>query len=90
MVELRFFEICRNSEYLLPLGQGIRVSFILTACGAIAGFILAIGLSTVRYARVPVLGRISAAPGAGDMARRMRGARPPDTARHRFRCVSAP
>ena len=60
MVELRFFEIYRNSEYLLLLGQGIWVSFILTVCGAIAGFVLAIGLSTVRYARVPVLGQVSA------------------------------
>ena len=45
MVELRFFEIYRNSEYLLLLGQGVWVSFILTVSGAIAGLVLAIGLS---------------------------------------------
>lgn len=60
MVELRFFEIYRSSEYLLLLGQGVWVSFILTVGGAVAGLVLAIGLSTVRYARVPVLGWISA------------------------------
>ena len=40
MVELRFFEIYRNSEYLLLLGQGIWVSFILTVCGFILHKIL--------------------------------------------------
>ena len=36
MVELRFFEIYRSSEYLLLLGQGVWVSFILTVSGAMS------------------------------------------------------
>lgn len=61
MFDLRFFEIYRNTEYLLLLGQGVWVSFILTVLGAVAGLILAIALSSVRYARTPVLGWVSTA-----------------------------
>lgn len=60
MFELRFFEIYRNSEYMLLLAQGVWVSFILTVVGALAGLILAVGLSAVRYGRIPILGGLSA------------------------------
>lgn len=33
MVELRYFEIYRSSEYMLLLGQGVRVSLIPTRAG---------------------------------------------------------
>lgn len=60
MVEFRFFEIYRSTEYMLILGQGIWVSFILTVGGAALGLVLAIGLSTARYARIPILSPFSA------------------------------
>ena len=60
MAELRFFEIYRSGEYLTLLGKGVAVSFGLTVAGAAAGLVLAIALSGARYARVPLLWRLSA------------------------------
>lgn len=54
-MELRFFEIYRNGEYLRLLLEGAGVSAGLTVAGGIAGFILATLLAVLRYWRVPVL-----------------------------------
>ena len=61
LLELRFFEIYRNSEYLLLLLQGAGMSAALAICGGIVGFALAAILASVRYAEIPVLKTVSAA-----------------------------
>lgn len=60
-MELRFFEIYRNPEYLWLLAEGIGLSTGLTLAGAVFGFILAVGLAVARYEQVPVLKWIAAA-----------------------------
>jgi polar amino acid transport system permease protein len=60
-VSLRFFEIYRSREYLEVLLEGMLLSGGLTIGAAIAGFVLATLLASVRFARVPVLNRIAAA-----------------------------
>lgn len=60
-MDLRFFEIYRNSEYLLLLGKGALLSAGLTVLAALFGLILAFGLAAIRYGRVPVLEWIAAA-----------------------------
>jgi polar amino acid transport system permease protein len=60
-MDLRFFEIYRNSEYLLLLLQGTMLSIAITVAGAFLGFIMALGLAGSRYARIPVAGHLSAA-----------------------------
>lgn len=60
MVELRFFEIYRNGEYLWLLAEGVWTSFALTVGAAALGFVLAVALSTARYVRLPVIGHLSA------------------------------
>ena len=60
-MDLRFFEIYRNAEYLSLLGTGTLMSIGITVAGAILGFVMALGLAGVRYGRVPVLGFVAAA-----------------------------
>ncbi len=60
MSDLRFFEIYRNTDYLLLLSEGIGFSFCLTVGGAVFGLILGLGLSITRHMRTPLLGPISA------------------------------
>lgn len=60
-MDLRFFEIYRNPEYLLLLGKGALFSASLTVLAALCGLVLAFGLAVIRYGRVPVLEWIAAA-----------------------------
>ncbi|MEM9575151.1 MAG: amino acid ABC transporter permease, partial [Pseudomonadota bacterium] len=59
-MELRFFEIYRNAEYLTLLAQGAGVSAILTICGGLFGLFLAIGLAISRAREVPVIAPLAA------------------------------
>lgn len=59
-MELRFFEIYRNPEYLGLLFTGSLTSVGLTIAGGLLGFILALGLAGVRYQKVPVIKHIAA------------------------------
>ena len=60
MPELRFFEIYRSPEYLSLLLEGLATSWALTVGAGLLGFLLAIVLSGLRHARIPVLGHLSA------------------------------
>ena len=60
-MDLRFFEIYRNGDYLLLLLQGTMLSIAITVAGAVLGFVMALGLAGSRYARIPVIGHFSAA-----------------------------
>ncbi|KGM47554.1 amino acid ABC transporter permease [Pseudooceanicola atlanticus] len=60
-MELRFFEIYRNPEYLWLLAEGVGFSAALTLAGAVLGFILACGLAVARHEQIPVLRWIAAA-----------------------------
>lgn len=59
-MELRFFEIYRSSEYVLLLVDGAALSAGLTIASGLLGFVLALLLSWVRHAKVPVLGLLAA------------------------------
>ena len=59
-MDLRFFEIYRNTEYVLLLVQGASLSAALTLGSGLLGFMLALALSGARHARVPVLGHAAA------------------------------
>ena len=59
-MDLRFFEIYRNPEYLLLLAEGAALSAIITTLAGLLGFAVALGLSAVRQAEVPFLGRSAA------------------------------
>ena len=58
-MDLRFFEIYRRSEYLLLLLEGAFFSVALTIAAATLGFLFALGLSSVRFAEVPILRNIA-------------------------------
>lgn len=60
-MDLRFFEIYRNPEYLLLLGKGALLSASLTVLAALFGLIIAFALAAVRYGKVPVLEWVAAA-----------------------------
>ncbi|WP_425093093.1 amino acid ABC transporter permease [Tropicimonas sp. S265A] len=60
-MDLRFFEITRSPEYLWLLTEGAMLSAGLTFLAGILGFILALGLSASRLAKLPVLSQISTA-----------------------------
>ncbi|WP_344843046.1 amino acid ABC transporter permease [Celeribacter arenosi] len=60
-MELRFFEIYRNPEYLWLLAEGVTLSALVTLAGAILGFAMAACLAVTRYERIPVLHWIAAA-----------------------------
>lgn len=59
-MELRFFEIYRNSEYLLLLAQGAGLSAALTVFGGLFGLLFAIALAISRSRNVPIFGVVSA------------------------------
>ncbi len=59
-MDLRFFEIYRNPDYLARLFEGTLMSIGITLAGALLGFVLALGLAGMRYGRVPVLGLLAA------------------------------
>ncbi|MEM6383786.1 MAG: amino acid ABC transporter permease [Pseudomonadota bacterium] len=60
-MDLRFFEIYRNPEYVQLLIEGAGLSIALTLFGGLAGFALAIGLASVRHFELPVAAQVSAA-----------------------------
>lgn len=59
MMELRFFEIYRNPEYMTLLAEGAMLSAGLTAAAGLLGFVFALGLAGLRYGKVPVLAQIA-------------------------------
>lgn len=59
-MDLRFFEIYRRPDYLLLLLEGAALSAVLTIGAAIIGMLIALALSGVRYAKIPVLRQIAA------------------------------
>jgi polar amino acid transport system permease protein len=60
-MELRFFELYRNSEYMWLLAEGVFLSASLSLAGAVFGFILALGLAAARYEKIPVLRYVAGA-----------------------------
>ena len=58
-MDLRFFEIYRNPEYLWFLFEGAFVSVSLTLASGLAGYLLALVLAGLRYYKTPVLSQIS-------------------------------
>lgn len=60
-MDLRFFEIYRNHEYLWLLAEGAAMSAALTIAAGLMGLILATALATARFHAVPVLGHLAAA-----------------------------
>lgn len=59
-MELRFFEIYRNADFLLLLLNGAGMSAALTICGGIFGLIVATGLAVSRHNQLPILKVIAA------------------------------
>jgi polar amino acid transport system permease protein len=60
MFDLRFFEIYRNPEYLLLLGEGAAMSAALTIGGGMAGFLFAALLAAVRHYKIAFFAQIAA------------------------------
>lgn len=60
-MDLRFFEIYRNPDYLWRLADGLWLSLWLTITAAIIGMIFATGLALARHAKTPILAPLSAA-----------------------------
>ena len=60
-MDLRFFEIYRNPEYLGLLVEGAFVSFALTLVAGLIGFGLASILASLRHYAVPVLAHLATA-----------------------------
>ena len=60
-MDLRFFEIYRNPDYLWLRAEGAALSAGLTVTAGLAGLCLAIALATARFRNVPVLGPLAAA-----------------------------
>lgn len=60
-MELRFFEIYRNPEYLALLLEGTLRSALLSAGAGLVGLAFAVILSASRYFHIPVLAQISTA-----------------------------
>lgn len=59
MLDLRFFEIYRNADYLARLAEGIWLSVSLTVTAAAIGFLAAALIAVARNARVPVLSQVA-------------------------------
>jgi len=59
-MDLRFFEIYRNADYLERLAEGIWLSVSLTVGAAAIGFVVAAAIAVIRNARVPVLAQAMA------------------------------
>lgn len=60
-MDLRFFEIYRNPDYLVLLAEGAAMSAALTIAAGLMGLALATLLATARFHAVPVLGHLAAA-----------------------------
>lgn len=60
-MDLRFFEIYRNGEYLWLLAEGAALSAGLTAFSGLLGFGLALVLAGLRYGQIPVAAQIATA-----------------------------
>ena len=60
-MDLRFFEIYRDAEYLAVLAEGAALSVLLTIGGGLVGLTLATGLAAAQFARVPVLHPLASA-----------------------------
>ncbi len=58
-MELRFFEIYRNSEFLVLLLEGAAMSAALSLIGGFLGLIFAIVLAVSRSRNIPVIGVFS-------------------------------
>lgn len=58
-MELRFFEIYRNPEYVTLLWQGALTSAGLTLAAGLIGFAIAAILASLRFYRVPYLSQIA-------------------------------
>lgn len=58
-MELRFFEIYRNAEYLILLAEGAFTSAALTAAAGLVGFGIASILASLRYYAIPWLSQIA-------------------------------
>ena len=59
-MDLRFFEIYRNPDYLWRLAEGLWFSLSLTITAAVFGMVLATGLALARHARTPILSHLAA------------------------------
>jgi len=59
-LDLRFFEIYRNQDYVWLLIDGAILSTWLTILAGLIGLLLALGLSVARHAKIPVLGQLAA------------------------------
>jgi len=59
MMDLRFFEIYRNPDYLWRLAEGIWFSMSLTVLAATIGFIFATGLAVARLTKTPVVSQFA-------------------------------
>ncbi len=60
-MELRFFEIYREADYLILLAEGVATSIFITILAGIFGFVLATFLALSRYWNVPVIKYFSTA-----------------------------
>ncbi len=60
-MDLRFFEIYRNPDYIWRLVEGLGFSVGLTIAAAIIGLIFATGLAVARHAKIRVLAPIATA-----------------------------
>jgi len=60
MMELRFFEIYRNPEYIWRLIEGIWFSASLTVAAGFIGMVVATGLAVARLRAIPVLSHLAA------------------------------
>ncbi len=60
-MDLRFFEIYRNPDYLWRLFDGLVLSVGITVMAALFGLVLATGLAVARHARLPYLAGVAAA-----------------------------
>lgn len=59
-MELRFFEIYRNGDYLWLLAEGAGLSALLAVGGGLVGFLLATLLAACRFGKLPVLQHFAA------------------------------
>ena len=59
-MELRFFEIYRNSDFIWLLASGAGMSAILTITAGVLGLSLATALAICRYRQMPVLKLVAA------------------------------
>ena len=58
-MDLRFFEIYRNAEYITLLLEGAVMSAALTLVAGVIGFAVAATIASLRYYAVPWLSQIA-------------------------------